>query len=206
MLEAAVHDGPKDLRFQEEIAESGTVNRHVGSLDILFGCLLVLNRSGLGLLLILVVQKIVIIGHFCVLFSFYLDLGYKDECEGCGEKRVGFCKLHVFVNENAAFFCGTGAGVPSAILFFHRTALHVFQNITKYPLQAIVLSTAVEFRKSNLPFVHVFHFKIQLLKRNLQLKNFNVTQSREKTEQCDRRVGRIFDLLSIIAGLAMENR
>jgi len=104
MLEAAVHDGPKDLRFQEEIAESGTVNRHVGSLDIFFGCLLVLNRSGLGLLLILVVQKIVIIGHFCVLFSFYLGLGYKDEFEGCGGKRVGFCKLHVFVNENAAFF------------------------------------------------------------------------------------------------------
>jgi len=49
----------------------------------------------------------------------------------------------VFVKENAAFFCGTGAGVPSAILFFHRTALHVFRNKTKYPLQATILFSAV---------------------------------------------------------------
>jgi len=70
MLEAAVYDGAQDLRFQEEIAEAGTVNGHIGALDILLGGLLVFDRSGLGLLLILVVQKIVIVGHFCGFLTF----------------------------------------------------------------------------------------------------------------------------------------
>ena len=69
MLKSAVDDGSEDFRFKEKISETGAMNGDVSSLDVLLGSGPVRSvgrfGSGLGLVLLLVVEKIVVgnIGH-----------------------------------------------------------------------------------------------------------------------------------------------
>lgn len=64
MLKTAIDDGSQNFRLQKKIPETGAVDRNVRSLYVLLGLLGRLRGNLLGLILILVVQKIVIIGHF----------------------------------------------------------------------------------------------------------------------------------------------
>lgn len=63
VLETTVYDSAEDLGLEQEVTEAGAVNGHVRSLHVLLGGLRNLRNGGLGLLLLLVVQKIVIISH-----------------------------------------------------------------------------------------------------------------------------------------------
>jgi hypothetical protein len=70
MLKAAVDDGPKDFGLEQEIPESGAVDGHVVSLDLLLGSSGGTGSSvggsrgdSVGLLLLLVVQKLSVVLH-----------------------------------------------------------------------------------------------------------------------------------------------
>lgn len=78
MLEATIDNGSQDFRLQEEIAEARAVDRDVSSLHVL---LLVagLCHNLIGLLLILVVEKIIVIGHNFNWFCWLFNCGVQEE-------------------------------------------------------------------------------------------------------------------------------
>ena len=66
MLETAVNNGFAQFGFEQKVAESGAVNRDIGSLDIFL--VLLLRLLLLWLLLLVIVEQILVVdisvGHF----------------------------------------------------------------------------------------------------------------------------------------------
>lgn len=60
MLKTTVNNGPEKLWFQEEVSEARAVDGHIGTLNLFLSCWCATLRESLGLLILLIVQKLII--------------------------------------------------------------------------------------------------------------------------------------------------
>ena len=95
MLEATIHDGPQQLRLEEEVAKAGRVDGNVAPFHLLFSGVLcparvVLSRRFSGILLLVIVQQIRRVINVVVCHLFLL-LDRQTHTEG--QQREGERKM-----------------------------------------------------------------------------------------------------------------